>query len=70
MCKNTITPPIESVDDAKEMYRNEPAFHRFVNGLISLMKDNILTPEQITTGCILAVGEFEFHIESQLKQNG
>lgn len=70
MADKTITPPLESVDDAKEMYQKNPTFHSFVNGLISLMRNDILTPQQITTGCVLAVGEFEFHIEPKLKLNG
>ena len=62
-----VAKPFESVEEAKELYRNDPAFNKYVNGLISIMKDDILTPEQIITGCTLAIGEFEYHIEPKIK---
>ncbi len=45
------------------LYRNDPVFNKFVNGLIRMMKDKVLTPENILTGSVLAVGEYEYHIE-------
>ena len=59
--------PLENVEDAKEMFKNNPIFNRFVNGMIGLLKDKLLTPEQILTGCALAVGEYEYHIEPNEK---
>lgn len=62
--------PVENINDAKEMFRNDRVFNKFVVGLIAMMKDEILTAEQILTGCALAVGEYEYHIEPELNQNG
>jgi hypothetical protein len=65
-----VSQATENFDDAKAMFRNDPVFNKFVVGLIAMMKDEILTAEQILTGCALAVGEFEYHIEPESKQNG
>jgi hypothetical protein len=62
-----ISEPMENVEDAKELFKNDPAFKLFVSGIISILKDEILTPEQVLTGCVLATGEYEFHIEPNEK---
>lgn len=65
---NITAEPMENVVDAKEMFQNNPVFNKFVNLLISTLKGKILTPEQILTGCTLAVGEYEYHIEPDEKK--
>lgn len=64
---NMISEPLENVEDAKELFKNNPVFNKFVNGIIGLLKAGLLTPEQVLTGCVLATGEYEFHIEPNEK---
>jgi hypothetical protein len=69
MCKKQIkTEPLENLEKAKELFQTDPAFNKFVNGLISIMKDKILTVEEVLTGVALAVGEYEYHIEPNLNK--
>jgi hypothetical protein len=63
-----MTEPLKNLDDAKKLFENDPAFNKFVTGLIGLMKDEVLTVEHLLTGVALAVGEFENHIEPTLKK--
>ena len=57
--------PLKDVEEAKELYRNNPIFNRFVNAMIVLLKERTLTAEQVLTGCTLAVGEYEYHEENR-----
>ena len=60
--------PLENVEDAKKLFETDPAFKKFVTGLIGIMKDKILTVEEVLTGVTLAVGEYEYHIEPKLNK--
>lgn len=67
LTKDMRSEALKDMVAAQELLKSNPVFSRFVFGLVRLLKDENLAPEEVLTGCALAVGEYEFHIEPDNK---